>query len=227
MAAEAYEPTDRRPIATREHKFWQRMAAFLVARHCSPNSISVAGMIAGILAGVLLAATRFAEDGWLGRALWLAGVAGIQLRLMANMLDGMVAVASQRASALGELYNELPDRVSDMAIIIGAGYAVGGVPALGYVAACIAILTAYVRAVGKAAGVSNLFVGPMAKPQRMFVLTVVGLLMAFLPRNWQLSWGHQQAGFAAIALILIIVGGLLTFLRRLALIVRYLQQPAR
>ena len=225
MPTESYEPTDRRPIASRERRVWQKMAAFLAARHVSPNAISVAGLIAGIAAGLLLAATRFAENDWLQRALWLAVAAGIQLRLLANMLDGMVALAARKASRLGELYNELPDRGSDAAVIIGAGYAVGGLPAFGYIAVCIAILTAYVRAVGKAAGASNLFVGPMAKPQRMFVLTIVALLMAALPGNWRPSWGDQHTSFATVGLVLIIVGGLLTILRRLALIVRHLQGP--
>jgi phosphatidylglycerophosphate synthase len=39
------------------------------------------------------------------------------------MLDGMVALASCRDSKVGELYNEVPDRVSDAAVFIGVGYA--------------------------------------------------------------------------------------------------------
>jgi phosphatidylglycerophosphate synthase len=223
MAAETYQPTDRRPIASRERKVWQRLAAFLAARGVSPNLISVAGMVVGALAGLLLAATGCAEQEWVRRALWLGAAAGIQFRLLANMLDGMVAIAGQKASPLGELYNELPDRVSDVAIIIGAGYAAGGLPTLGYLAACMALLIAYLRAVGKAAGASNLFVGPMAKPQRMFVLTLVALAMAVLPAQGQPSWGEQHAGIATIGLALILVGGLITLLRRLRLIVRHLQ----
>src|SRR5882672_2595578 len=117
----AYQPTDRRPIASRERKVWQKLATALAARNVSANLISILGMFAGIGAGLALVATDM-TGGWQQRLFWLAGAAGIQLRLLANMLDGMVAIASQRASALGELYNELPDRVSDIAIIIGAGY---------------------------------------------------------------------------------------------------------
>ena len=223
MVTEAYKPKDRRPIASRERRVWQKLSTFLANRHVSPNSISVAGMIAGVLAGILFAATGFAKNDWFQRALWFTAAACIQLRLIANMLDGMVAIASERASPLGELYNELPDRVSDAAIIIGAGYAVGGLPNFGYIAAGIAILTAYVRAVGKAAGVSNLFVGPMAKQHRMFVLTIVALLMGVLPQRWQPSWGDLHAGFASVGLGLIIIGGLITIQRRLMLIVRQLQ----
>jgi phosphatidylglycerophosphate synthase len=179
-------------------------------------------MLVGILGGIALYATS-RTVGWDQRMIWLAAAFCIQMRLLANMLDGMVAVALKRASPLGELYNELPDRASDLAIIIGAGYASGGSPVFGYVAACIAVLTAYVRAVGKAAGASNLFVGPMAKPQRMFTLTIISLLMCILPAGYQVEWGAYHLGFAALGLALIIVGGCLTVFRRVALTVRYLQ----
>jgi len=181
-------------------------------------------MIIGMAGGGLLAATRFAHDDLAQRLLWLVGAAAIQLRLLANMLDGMVAIASQNASRLGELYNELPDRVSDIAIILGAGYAAGGAPALGYVAACVAVLTAYIRAVGKAAGASNLFLGPMAKPHRMFTLTVAALAMTLLPERWQPCWGHEHAGLPALGLAIIILGGLITIFRRLSAIVQHLQR---
>jgi phosphatidylglycerophosphate synthase len=223
--AQIYEPTDRRPLASRELKIWQKLAAALAARNVSPNFISVAGMIVGIAAGVALYATSLV-DGWQQRVLWLAGAAGIQLRLLANMLDGMVAIAQQRASPLGELYNELPDRVSDIAIIVGAGYAVGGSPTLGYLAACITVVTAYVRAVGKAAGVSNLFLGPMAKPHRMFTLTIASLLIFALPAKWQPDWTGRHFGLIAAALAIIIFGGCITTFRRVAAIVRHLQKPA-
>ena len=180
------------------------------------------GMLAGVIAGILLADTRFVADDASQRALWLMAAAGIQVRLLANMLDGMVAIASQKASRLGELYNELPDRISDLAIIIGAGYAFSSLPVWGYIAACLAILTAYVRAIGKANGLANLFIGPMAKPQRMFVLTVAALLMALLPRGWQPVWASFT--LPSIALAIIIIGSLVTVIRRLRVIVRHLQQ---
>ncbi len=181
-------------------------------------------MLVGILAGVALYSTDI-TSGREQRLLWLAGAVGIQLRLLANMLDGMVAVASGKASPMGELYNELPDRVSDLAIIIGAGYAAGGSPTLGYLAACVAVITAYVRAVGKAAGASNLFLGPMAKPHRMFTLTVACLFIFALPHKWQPDWSDHHLGLISVALAIIILGGCITTYRRVAAIVRHLQRP--
>src|SRR5262249_47264128 len=136
----------------------------------------------GILAGVAFALTQL--DG--GRLTYfLAAALFIQLRLLANMLDGMVAIASGKISAVGELYNDIPDRISDAATLIGAGYAWGGDPALGYIAACCALFTAYVRIMGKAAGTPQHFRGPMAKQQRMFLMTLLAILAALLPESWQ------------------------------------------
>jgi hypothetical protein len=130
VANDSYQPIDRRPIAARGWPIWERTAKWLVARSVSPNSISLAGMDCGLAAGIALAGTKYAAD-W-ERFAWVAGALLIQLRLLANLLDGMVAIESQRASPVGELYNEVPDRVSDTATLIGAGYAVGGDITLGY-----------------------------------------------------------------------------------------------
>src|SRR5207245_4613587 len=117
------------------------------------------------------------------RVAWLAAALLIQLRLLANMLDGMVAIECRRASPVGELFNEVPDRISDVATLIGAGYAAGGDVTLGYLAACVALFTAYVRAMGKAAGANQEFGGPMAKQQRMFIVTVIAVYCAVVPDN--------------------------------------------
>ena len=92
---------------------------------------------------------------------------------------------SGRTSAVGELYNEIPDRVSDVAILVGLGYAAGGWPTAGWAASVAAVLTAYVRAQIVAAGGPQDFVGPMAKPQRMFLVTVTGLYCWAAPTHWQ------------------------------------------
>src|SRR5881392_1904154 len=182
MHEPATETIDRRPIATRNRKWAQAATAWLAARNVSPNAISIAGMCACIVAGIALGMTSISDY----RVLWLIAALGAQLRLTANMLDGMVAIASGRTSKIGELYNEIPDRVSDAAVFIGAGYAWGGNVALGYVATILAIFIAYVRGAGKIAGAPNEFCGPMAKQHRMLVITVACLYSAAVPRAWQI-----------------------------------------
>ena len=213
-------PLDRRPLASRDTRWANLLAGFLARRNVSPNAISIAGMIVGSVAGAFLAATAATED-WPRRLCWLAGAACVQLRLLANLLDGMVAVAAGRISRVGELYNEIPDRISDAATLIGLGYAIGGCPELGYVAALFAILTAYIRATGTAAGTPNIYIGPMAKPHRMALVTITAIVCAALPDAW-LERYHPGAA----ALGICIAGTLLTIVRRLRRIAAHLRNPS-
>src|SRR5262249_17415980 len=151
--------------------------------------------------GIALAATSFAYN----RFEWLIAAAGAQLRLTANMLDGMVALASGRSSRAGELYNEVPDRISDAGVFIGAGFAYGGHTTLGYIATILAIFTAYVRAAGKIAGAPSEFCGPMAKQHRMFVITLICIYSALTPRAWQtFTFGNSGLGLVTVGLLVIV-----------------------
>jgi phosphatidylglycerophosphate synthase len=214
---------ERRPIASRDRAFAKYLADWLTRRHVSPNSISLAGMAAGVAAGIAFALTPFPD---LTRWAFMAAALLMQLRLLANMLDGMVALQSGTGSPVGELYNEVPDRVSDTAILIGAGYATGSLPELGYLAACVALFVAYVRAQGKAVGAHQEFCGPMAKPQRMVVLTVAALYSGLTPSAWQTFWPEAPwVGPVLLALLLVIVGGVWTAGRRLVRIDEALRRP--
>ena len=184
---------------------------WLASRNVSPNGISIAGMCACIGSGVALGLSSVEYY----RVFWLIAALGAQLRLTANMLDGMVALASSRDSKIGELYNEVPDRVSDAAVFIGAGYAWGGNVVLGYIAAILAIFTAYVRAAGKIAGAPNEFAGPMAKQHRMLVITIACLYSVVVPRSCQiLHLDDFHMGVMSVALTVIIAGCVITVLRR-------------
>jgi phosphatidylglycerophosphate synthase len=183
----------------------------------SPNAISVAGMLACLAAGTAMVWTAYAPSGTAARAAWIVAAVLVQLRLLANMLDGMVAIRRGVASPVGELYNEVPDRVSDVAALIGLGYAAGGHAALGWAAALAAVFTAYVRAMGKIAGAPQDFGGPMAKPQRMAVVTATALYMGLAPAAWRpdWAWGGVPAGLPAAALAVILAGSVLTAVLRL------------
>ena len=145
------EPTGRRPLKTRGWPFFQKLAAGLARSGVTPNAISFASIVFGVLAGVVLAATSH-SDGWVLRLYFLAAAGFIQLRLIANLLDGMVAVEGGKGGPTGDLWNEAPDRVSDVAIFVGAGYGAGSSPWLGLMAAVVAVFVAYVRALGASVG---------------------------------------------------------------------------
>jgi phosphatidylglycerophosphate synthase len=211
---------DRRPIAARKRPIFQKLASSLARAGISANTISIAGMICGIGAGGAFLATQ-SVTAIPARVLFAAGAALVQLRLLANMLDGMVAIETSTSSALGELYNEIPDRISDSTILIGVGYAAGSMPLLGWFAALLAMLTAYIRAVGKSVGAGSDFSGPMAKPQRMFFVTLLGAFCALAPSNW------MPFRPAVWILGLIVAGSALTAIRRITRIAATLREAGR
>lgn len=213
------ENLDRRPIAARRLPVFAAIAAALARARIRPNAISIVGMLAALGAGALLALSGGHEAGSLAeRAMLIAAAGLVQARLLANLLDGMVAVEGGMRSPTGELYNEVPDRVSDAAVLIGAGYAAGAWPELGYLAAIGAVLVAYARAIGKGCGLAADFRGPMAKQQRMFIVTVVCVWMGCAPVGWRGEWmiAGSARGVMAAALALVILGCAVTFWRRLA-----------
>jgi phosphatidylglycerophosphate synthase len=205
---------DRRPIPARHWRVSTAIASWMVRRGISPNTISIAGAAFGVAAGAALAATARQSDQ--AALLWTTGAVCVLLRLLANMFDGMVAVEGGRASRVGELFNEVPDRLSDVAILIGLGYATGGDVVLGYLSALAAIFTAYVRAMGKAAGAAQEFCGPMAKPQRMALVIAVSITCAVV----------AETRLPAAALAVILAGSLFTAIRRLVRIARHLRGDA-
>lgn len=220
MSQKTPNPDDRRPLWHRSLGWIQRMAAALARAGVSPNAISVFGLFSALLAGGLWALTSLLPDS--ARLLWLAGIFLVLVRILANTLDGMVAVEWGRASPVGLLYNEAPDRLSDTALLIGAGYAQGGNVELGLAAACVALFVTYTRLLGRAAGAPSDFCGPMDKGGRMIVLMLAALYMGLAPADWLAiceGWGVM-----AIALLGICVGGALTAARRLLRAAHYLRR---
>ena len=203
-------PSDRRPIAARNTRPAALVAGWLIRAGASPDGISVAGAVAACGAGTAFAGTAFAGPGW-AWVLWLLGAALVQVRLLCNLFDGMVAVGRGVASPRGELFNEVPDRVSDTAVLCGVGLAAGS-PALGIGASLAAMATAYVRALGRGMGQPSDFSGPMAKQQRMAVVTALGVACAVLPASWIPPW---TASWPEAALWIVVVGATLTAVRRL------------
>jgi phosphatidylglycerophosphate synthase len=165
---------DRRPIPARSNRLSVRAARWLADAGVQPNHISIASIVIAAAGAACLILSRQQTDA-VRYPLLLIAAAAIPLRLLCNMLDGMVAVEFGKASPTGNVYNELPDRIADAVLLVGAGYAVrehDWVAALGWSAALLAVVTAYVRTLGAALGVPQDYSGPMAKQQRMALLAV-------------------------------------------------------
>lgn len=218
---EAASAFTRRPIKARDSRWAAAAAAMLVRRGVTPNAISGASVLCAGVAGLAFVKISLTGAPLAQAMLFILAIVGIQGRLVCNLLDGMVAIEGGRKTKSGEIFNDLPDRISDPLIIVPAGYVITALPygaGVGWLAALISVLTAYVWVLGHSAGTPDFFTGPMAKQHRMAVLSVACALC--VPGVF---WSLQQL-VLYIALLLIALGGALTVVRRVALIVRALEE---
>ncbi|WP_315898627.1 CDP-alcohol phosphatidyltransferase family protein [Vannielia litorea] len=208
---------ERRPIKARGAGWAQAAARWLAASRVTPNQISASSMVFAALAFGCFWLTRPAGPG-VAAALLIGAALFCQLRLVANLLDGMVALEGGKASPSGPFWNEAPDRVADVLILAGLGLAAGPLW-LGCFAGALAVGTAYLRELGRAEGLAADFCGPMAKPQRMAAVTlgcVAGAVEAAL-------WGSTVA--LQVTLWAVALGTALTAIRRAVRLVRGLSLP--
>lgn len=161
-------PEARRPLASRSTRWAGFLSTAAVRAGFSADGISLLSLV---FAGAGAAALLLVPRPWN----LLAGAACVQLRLLCNLLDGMVAIEGGRKSRVGALYNEVPDRVADSLFLVALGYTIG-IAWLGWLAALAAAVTAYIRVLGGTLGLAQDFRGPQAKPHRMAVMTAGCLL---------------------------------------------------
>ena len=138
----------------------------------------------------------------------------------ARLSGGMVAIEGGFRSPSGDVFNELPDRISDVIVLVPIGYALPNLPwarELAWSAALLAVLTSYIRALGVSLNMPQDFSGPMAKPQRMFVITD-GCLLSCLE-----VLGHRSGNVMSLALVIVAIGSLTTVVRRTLRLIRWLE----
>src|SRR4249919_636963 len=98
----------RRVLATRNAAWARQMARVLRRLGTTPNAVSVAGVLWSMV-GCAAFALAPASGGDARVVAFVVAAAAIQLRLLCNLLDGMLAVEEGLKSPLGDLYNEIPD----------------------------------------------------------------------------------------------------------------------
>jgi phosphatidylglycerophosphate synthase len=203
---------ERRPLQSRSSGWARWLAARLTATRITPNQISVLSIAWAALGGALLL--------WSPRWPAFIVVAGcVQLRLLCNLLDGMVAIEGGKSTATGALFNELPDRLSDALFLVPLGYA-ADYSWLGWLAGLLAVLTAYIRVLGGALGQLQDFGGILPKQRRMAVLTIALLVEAVEDG----LWGSRVS--LLLAAIIIALGSLGTCVSRTIGIAERLERPS-
>lgn len=191
----------RRPLASRSSGLAQRAVSALLKTSVTPNQISVLSIVFALVGAFALLHAPILP--------WLYFVAAlcVQLRLVCNLLDGMVAVEGGKGSPVGSLYNEIPDRIADSLFLVAWGYAAGQ-GWLGWAAALAAAVTAYIRVLGGALGQKQDFRGPMAKQHRMAALTII-CAVAMLE-----TWMRGHSTILGIGLWIVTIGAAWTCVAR-------------
>ena len=211
-AMSGYQPSTRRPIAAVFRRTGDAATRFCVYREIHPDAISYLSIVAALIAAICFWKS--------GARPWLLFIAPFfcYLRLWFNMLDGLVAFAAGKASRRGEILNDLPDRISDVAIFVGIAHSGLMNLLIGYWTAIFAVLTAYVALLGQGLGVQRQFGGIMSKPWRMVALSIGAWLTFFFA-------AQSSAAFTLLdwTCFVIIVGCIETIVVRLKRITAALQ----
>ena len=216
----------RRYLKTREKPWAQALAKRAAGAGITPNAISVLSIVFAVPGAVCLMTASEACCKTAASLLWLGAATCIQLRLLCNLIDGMVAIEGGKKSPVGGLYNEVPDRIADPLLLMAAGYCsewvvkLWGIP-LGWVAAVLSVITAYIRVLGGTLTGDQSFIGPMAKQHRMAVLTFACL--GSIAEVWLRRDGRPAQEVMRAALIVIVIGCLITCWRRVAAIAKELR----
>lgn len=194
---------------------WQRLLRpvvdALVARHVSADALTFAAVPVAALAGLCLGIS----DG-MPAALLLVPLL-VALRLILNLLDGQVARLGGTSRPMGEVGNELADRIGDVLAIGGLAFVAGVGPFPAGAAIIAALLASYAGITARAAGAPRQYGGVMSKPARMIVLAIAAPL-AFLA-------GAPDA--LLVGAWLIALGALVTLVQRVVAASRWFAGAAR
>lgn len=202
--------SNRRPLKVRGSVWSQKFASYLSKKDITPNQISIGSIVASFIASIFI--LLISNDNFF--TIWISPILAvlfIQMRLLCNLFDGMVALEGGKSTKSGELFNDIPDRVSDSLLFIALGYSITNISfgiELGYLAALFAALTAYVRVLGASMQAGSCFKGPMAKQHRMAILTTALILTPF-----ELSLFATDY-ILTITLFTITIGSFLTIVNR-------------
>ena len=204
---------NRRPLKSRGYFWVPGVTRWLLARGATPNVISTLSIVAALLAAISIFALCHAADALHASLYGLCGIIAILLRALCNLFDGLLAVEGGLKSPTGELWNDVPDRISDLLMFVTTGYALALPYAreLGWAAGSMAVFTAYTRQLAATQTGKQNFAGLLPKPKR-FALLGLGILAAII-EAWMTEF--PMAYGLWIALALLTLGCIITSIQRL------------
>jgi CDP-diacylglycerol---glycerol-3-phosphate 3-phosphatidyltransferase len=178
---------------------------WLDRRGVSPDALTLAAVPVAILGGGCLLISPAVP------ATLLAVPVFVAVRLFLNLLDGALARSTRRTHPRGEFYNELGDRLADLAFIVPVAFLPGAHLPTVLLGAAGAVLASYAGLTVRAAGGRRVYRGVLSKPGRMVLLAVFAVAaFALGPDAW---WAFGP---------LLLLGTVLTLLERISVAIREL-----
>ena len=156
---------------------------WLVRRGVHPNTITVIGTVLCVAGGVIYGTGHISVGGWF-----------LGITALTDVLDGMVARRSNKASAFGAFLDSSFDRIADGAVLGGLAvfYAINpahhSVP---MVIVCLAgivgaFMTSYTRARAESLGL-DAKVGMLQRPERVVLLSAPQAFFGLALNGWVLT----------------------------------------
>lgn len=181
------------------------VVAALARAGISPDALTLGAVPVAIVGGLcLLLSPQFPL------ALVVVPVA-CATRLVLNLLDGALARKTGRMHPRGELYNELADRLADIALLAPVAFLPGAQRETVLLGVLGAVLASFAGLAPRAAGGERIYRGILSKPERMVLLSVFAILV--LVGGPELWWPFGP---------LLLIGTALTTLERIVIGVRRL-----
>jgi CDP-diacylglycerol--glycerol-3-phosphate 3-phosphatidyltransferase len=177
----------------------------LAAAGVAPDAVTLAAIPVAVVGGLALLASPSVPG-----LLVIVPIA-VGLRLLLNLVDGALARATGRSHPRGEVFNEVGDRLSDIALLAPVAFLPGAQREIVLLGVIAAVLASFIGVVSKTAGGERLYRGVLSKPGRMVLLAAFAILALVLGPA---AWGP----FGPILLI----GATLTAAERLVVAVRSL-----
>jgi CDP-diacylglycerol--glycerol-3-phosphate 3-phosphatidyltransferase len=180
----------------------------LTAAGVTPDQVTLAAIPVAVVGGACLLLSPGVP--WLLVAVPVLVV----LRILLNLVDGSMARRTGRIHPRGELFNELGDRVADVAFLAPVAWLPGAVAEVVLLGVLTGVLASYVGITSRAAGGQRIYRGILSKPGRMTLLVACSL-WAFL------AGAGSTTAWAAFGPALL-AGTVLTLIERTAVAVRNL-----
>ena len=171
----------------------------------TPDAVTLAAIPVGLLGGALLLLSPAAPVVLLAVPLLAA------LRLVLNLLDGALARRTGLMHARGELYNEVGDRLADIAFLTPVAFLPGADRTMVLLGVTGAIFASFAGVVPRAAGGERIYRGVLSKPGRMILLAVFAVAVFIVGPE---AWGPFGP--------LLLVGTILTAVERIVVGIRRL-----